>query len=422
MGLTMREKQAVSKALAARYRVASKKEKGGILNEFTALTGYHRGYARSVLLQGGKRSGAVVFKLSRGKPRQYDAAVLSALLKVWGILDGICGKRLAPALKAVVPILERHRELTLSPEVREKLLRVSAATIDRLLAPERKKMALKGRSLTKPGTLLKHQIPIRTFSEWNENKPGFLEFDLVAHDGGDARGDFAQTLDGTDVCTGWTETEAVPNKAQLHVFAALKAIRARLPFPLLGIDSDNGGEFINVQMLRYCQQERLTFTRSRSYRKNDNCFVEQKNYSVVRKSVGYRRYDTERELRVLNALYQSLRLYTNYFLPVMKLVEKTRNGSKVKRRYDEPQTPYHRVLSAFQVATVYKEKLRELYEKLNPADLKRRIIACQRRLLAISKQKKHWTMPPLPRTVPKPSMQITFGSRRKMETLMGNKT
>lgn len=214
---------------------------------------------------------------------------------------------------------------------------ISAATIDRLLKPEKKKHQIKGRSHTKPGTLLKHQIPIRTFSEWNEQKPGFVEIDLVGHDGGNSSGEFAQTLTVTDVCTGWTDMQAVKNKAQCWVFEALKDIRDRLPFDLLGIDSDNGGEFINDQLYRYCIQEKITFTRARSYRKNDNCFVEQKNYSVIRRAVGYMRHDTPEELHLLNELYWHLRLYSNHFHPVMKLLEKTRVGSKVKKKYDKPQ-------------------------------------------------------------------------------------
>jgi len=220
-------------------------------------------------------------------------------------------------------------------ETKEKILEISASTIDRLLSKEKAKMRLKGRARTKPGTLLKHQIPIRTFADWDEGRPGFVEIDLVSHDGGNARGDYAQTLDVTDVYTGWTETEAVKNKAQIWTFKALKGIRKRLPFKLLGIDSDNGSEFINAHLLRFCKQEKITFTRTRPYRKNDNCFVEQKNYSVVRKAVGYYRYETKKELEILNELYKVLRLYTNFFQPVMKLVKKTRVGSKVIKRYDE---------------------------------------------------------------------------------------
>jgi hypothetical protein len=185
--------------------------------------------------------------------------------------------------------LERHNELRCDRQTREKLLRISAATIDRLLRPERRKHELRGQARTKPGTLLKHQIPIRTFAEWDEQQPGFGEIDLVGHDGGVAAGDYCQTLDLTDIATTWTETMAVRNKAQARVFEALQKVRKNLPFPLLGLDSDNGSEFINDELLRYCQQQQISFTRSRPYRKNDSCFVEQKNYSIVRRAVVYAR-------------------------------------------------------------------------------------------------------------------------------------
>lgn len=225
-------------------------------------------------------------------------------------------------LPETVRVLEKHKEIKLSGDVREKLLSISASTADRLLSGERKKFELKSRSKTRPGSLLKHQIPIRTFSEWDDCRPGFLEMDLVGHDGGNPSGDFCQSLDATDVATAWTEVRAVKNKAQKWVFAALEDISEALPFPLLGVDSDNGSEFINAELKRYCEAEGVTFTRSRPYRKNDSCFVEQRNYTAVRRNVGYMRYDTEEELDILNRLYSVLCPYINFFLPTMKLVEK----------------------------------------------------------------------------------------------------
>jgi hypothetical protein len=297
--------------------------------------------------------------------------VLQELVKLWELLNYSCGKRLVAIMPELVAKLEQFGELRLSPLTKEKLLRISAATVDRVLQPERRKQQLRRRSHTKPGTLLKHQIPIRTFAEWNEQQPGFAEIDLVAHDGGLALGDFCQTLDLTDIFTGWTETEAVPNKAQVWVFEAIQTIRARLPFPLLGLDSDNGSEFVNRELLRYCQKERLTFTRARPYRKNDNCYVEQKNYSVVRQTVGYQRFDTVAELMVLKQLYTTLRLYTNFFQPTMKLKSKERFGSRVKKSYHAPRTPYQRVLACAEVTAADKKKLQRQYQALNPAALKR---------------------------------------------------
>jgi len=393
----MREKRSVVKVVALRYKKASKRQKKVILNEFIELTEYNRCYATYLLRSHGKRIrvskdtvvvGDITKKANRKRQKIYDEIVLGVLKKIWFIMDCICGKRLAPMLKELIPILQRHKEISIDRAVKGKLSKISAATIDRLLSGEKKKFNIKGRSNTKPGTLLKNQIPIRTFSEWDEGMPGFVEIDLVGHEGGDPRGDFIQTLDLTDVCTGWTETQAVRNKAQVWVFEALNGIGGRLPFDLLGIDSDNGSEFINNHLFRFCKEKRITFTRSRKYRKNDNCYVEQKNYSVVRRAVGYQRYDTEEELTMLNELYGYLRLYINYFQPVMKLVEKTRRGSRVTKRHDKPQTPYQRVLKSPYVPEKNKEEMRALYAKLNPAELKRRITRLQNRLIDYATRKK----------------------------------
>jgi len=390
MRLTMKARQEVTKATAGQYRGASKKEKGKILDQFIATTGYSRWYGRLVLrhegrrIQTDKQTVVVVERKSSAKRKRvrfYDEKVQIALVRLWRIMDYICGKRLQPQLPELITVLERYNEFHCDRETRAKLLRISAASIDRLLKPERRKYELRGRSGTKPGTLLKKQIPIRTFAEWDEQRPGFVEIDLVGHDGGTAAGDYCQTLDLTDIATTWTETMAVRNKAQAWVFAALKKLRKNLPFPLLGIDSDNGSEFINQYLADYCKGEKLSFTRSRPYRKNDNCFVEQKNYSVVRRAVGYGRYDTEAQLALLNELYATLRLYTNFFQPTMKLKSKERVGSKVTKRYDEAQTPYQRVLAAPQLSEADKQRLRARYKTLNPAALKRKLMRLQDHLL-----------------------------------------
>ena len=395
MGLTMSEKRSVAAEMAAGYQRARKKEKGEILEQFVKLTGYVRRYGARLLREHGKKTrvgtttiiGDLTKKAYRKRQRVYDDEVLEVLRTIWMIMDCICGKRLKAALADLIPVLKKNMEIRLSPETEEKLLKISASTIDRLLAPDRKKHELRGRSGTKPGTLLKHQIKIRTFSEWNEAKPGFVEIDLVGHDGGDPTGEFCQSLDVTDVCTTWTETRAVQNKAQIWVFKALTDIRKSLPFQLLGIDSDNGSEFINHELYRYCIQEHITFTRARPTRKNDSCFVEEKNYSVVRRNVGYRRYDTPEEQVVLNELYGFLRLYTNYFLPTMKLVSKERIASKVKKAYDKPMTPYRRVLASPDVRTNDKNRIRKTYSSLNPAELKRNISRLQEQLLRIAVKK-----------------------------------
>lgn len=396
MRLTMKEKKKLTKIVSERYQRASKKQKGVILDEFVALTGYNHCYASYLLRNHGRKVRvncntvmvADVNRRPRGQRRRiYDQKVFIVLKRIWEIMDFICGKRLAPVMGELLPVLRKYREVKVDAPTARKLLKVSASTIDRLLRQEKKKYTLKSRSKTKPGTLLKNQIPIRTFSEWDEGRPGFMEIDLVGHDGGDARGEFIQTLDVTDVCTGWTETRAVRNKAQVWVFEALKEIMDRIPFDLLGIDSDNGSEFINHHLFRFCTERKITFTRTRSYRKNDNCFVEQKNYSVVRRFAGYLRYNTEEELKLLNELYSYLRLYTNFFQPVMKLTEKTRIGSRVIKRYDTPRSPYKRVLESPHVSEESKEKLRKQYDRLNPAGLKRQITKIQNKLLRLGSLK-----------------------------------
>jgi hypothetical protein len=382
----MAERKAVTAATRSRYQRASKKEKGKILAEFIELTGYHRVYARSVLRTAERKIVRDQPRRASGPPTEksrkvYDQQVVLVLRQLWVILDYICGKRLVAIMPEVLRRLEHFEELKVEPEIRAKLLRISAATIDRLLRAERRKHELRGRGRTKPGTLLKKQIPLRTFSEWNEQRPGFVEIDLVGHDGGVLQGEYLFTLDMTDVYSGWTEVQAVQNKAQVWVFAALKQLRARLPFPLHGIDSDNGSEFINADLLEYCQHERLTFTRSRPYRKNDNCYVEQKNYTMVRRHVGYQRLAGAEQLALVNELYSHLRLYTNYFQPLMKLKHKERHGSLVKKTYDVAQTPYQRLLQSPYLSAAGKRRLRAEYARLNPAELKRQIERLQEKLL-----------------------------------------
>ena len=393
----MKQRQAVTAVTVQRYRNGSKKVKQQILDEFCETTGYCRSYARFILRNHGRQVwlreqrvivGDVSQRQQRRKPRYYNEAVVPELVKLWELLNYVCGKRLVAIMPELIAKLEQFGELRLAPVTKEKLLRISAATVDRLLQPERRKQQLRRRSQTKPGTLLKHQIPIRTFAEWNEQQPGFVEMDLVAHDGGLAVGDYCQTLDLTDVCSGWTETEGVPNKAQVWVFEALQRIRQRLPFPLLGLDSDNGSEFVNQELLRYCQQERITFTRARPYRKNDNCYVEQKNYSVVRQTVGYQRFDTAAELMVLQQLYATLRLYTNFFQPTMKLKSKERFGSRVKKSYHVPQTPYQRLLACAAVTLADKKKLQRQYRLLNPAALKRELDKQRKELFRLASKKR----------------------------------
>jgi hypothetical protein len=384
VGLSMEERKAVTRQMAKRYARVSKREKTRMLDELCELTGWTRRHARRALQKVVHGSAE---RPRRTRDRFYGKDVVQPLRLVWAALGGPAGKRLAPFMPEAVEALEREGELVLEPQVRAKLLRISAATIDRLLAPERKRLQVRGRSGTKPGSLLKRKIPIRTFAEWDEAQPGFCEVDLVAHDGGDSRGEFCQTLNLTCVATGWTEPRAVRNKAQRWVHEAIVDIAQILPFPLRGLDSDNGAEFINAQLFAWCEENQITFTRSRPYRKNDNCFVEQKNWPVVRQQVGYLRYDTLAELEVLCELYVHLRLFVNFFQPQMKLVEKTREGAKVHKRFDTARTPYQRVLASPHVFPEAKEALTGTYRGLNPAELKRKITRCQDGLIELAKHK-----------------------------------
>lgn len=356
-------------SLKERYAKASKKERGQILDEYVQTTGYHRTYAAAVL------SGQYQYArrpIRRPRHTLYTAEEARAVDAISDIFDEINAKLLRAAMDVELDHLVESGALKISPECHERLKHISPASIDRVRARYGRRRS-KSRHRTKPGTLLKSQIPIRTGTDWNEDRPGFVEIDLVGHDGGRTRGDYCLTLDVTDVKTGWTECVATRNKAQKHVFEALQAARRRLPFPLLGIDSDNGSEFINDELLRYCVQEELIFTRGRPGHKNDNPHVEQKNWTAVRRFVGDLRYDTPQHLKLLNQLYVVLHCYLNFFIPVMKLKEKVRKGSKVKRVYDTPQTPYARVLASPHVSADVKTQLQATHQHLSVAQLKRQI-------------------------------------------------
>jgi len=362
-------KRELLRAIRPRYTSGSRTAKQQILDEFVAATGYHRKYAIHLLNHPPKR-GATKRRPRRSK---YTGRVRAALEKVWRVANCICGKRLVAVLPQYVDALERYGELELDAETRCLLLSLSAATADRLLAHARAETKPHGLSTTKPGTLLKAAIPVRTFAEWDDAQPGFMEVDLVAHCGVTTAGEYLHSLDMIDVKTRWVELAALRNRSQATVTAAIRDCQMRLPYPLLGLDSDNGTEFINNDLKRHCDQEHITFTRCRPYKKNDQAYVEQKNWTAVRQVVGYARYEGEHACAALQALYQPLRLYLNFFQPVMVLVEKQRIGAKVSKRYDVPKTPYQRVLEAPEIDAHAKERLRQLYATLNPAELLRQI-------------------------------------------------
>lgn len=349
-----------------------RKEKSQILNEVCGTTGLNRKY---VVQQLSVKTDLVGKENRQRKVRSriYGNDVVVPLKKIWDLLDCPCGQRLAPVMESTIDALERHKEIALSCEMKEKLFNASPSTIDRLLKPWKAKARRALHATTKPGSFLKRQIPIQ-LSRWDEKHPGFSEIDLCAHNGGNPEGEFANTLVDTDLATGWTEQEAFLGKAQKRVLAALELIDAQRPFPRLGIDSDTGGEFINWLLYTFCQDNAIAFTRGRPGKKNDNPYVEQKNWTHVRKVVGYHRYDTQKQVNLLNGLYRhELRLYENFFQPVMKLMEKHREGGRQHRVYDRPLTPYQRVLACPDVSEQKKQELRELYLTLNPAELKRKI-------------------------------------------------
>lgn len=367
--LSQQSKRELVEAVRDRYLRSGRKEKSNILDEFVAITGFHRKHAIRVLRQGYQRG-----RERRGRRRTYSGGVVSALVEIWRICGCICGKRLQPFLPEMVRSLERHGELKMDDETKRLLLQMSAATIDRRLAPFRQQRG-RGLSTTKPGALLKQSIPIRTFADWNETQPGFVEMDLVAHCGDANHGVYLNTLTAVDVMTGWTECLLLRHRSQLAVTAAVEGLQGRLPFPLLGIDCDNDSMFINGTLKRHCEAEQLTFTRSRPYRKNDQAFVEQKNGVIVRGNIGYRRYTSAQAAALLEAIYEGLHAYVNFFQPVRKLIHKKRHGAKVYKRYDEARTPHQRAMRLETVVRRHKLSLQHEYLQLNPAELRRHIDA-----------------------------------------------
>lgn len=368
---SMSKKELVS-AIKARYLKAGKNEKSNILDEFCQSTGYARKYAIKILAAGYDNNH--IARVGRkGREKKYSHASIASAVKIWEVLDFPCGQRLKPALPEMYATLVRFKEIAFDETIKDDLETISAKTLDRRLKRERERRHLKrNRGLTCRGNLLKSQIPIR-ITDWDTAKLGYAEIDTVAHNGGDPSGEFIFTLDLTEIFSGWSEEEAVMGKGETGVLKATKNIRKDLPFDLLGIDGDNGGEIINYQMLKYCTEQKLVYTRSRPNRKNDNAYVEQKNHTHVRQLVGYGRYDTREQLKMLNDLYRKeYRLFTNYFRPVMKIKSKEKiNNSLCRKKYDVAKSPYQRLLNCDQLSQEKKDELTKLYLSLNPVQLKK---------------------------------------------------
>ena len=359
-----KDMQSVVRAFSKAYIRSRKKGKSGILTGLVEMTGYSRKHLMEILSKAPK--------LRRRKVRIQKSrymAVIKPLRLIWAVSNYACGQRLAPMIPSYLAALRRHRELIVSQEERGLLLAISSSTIDRLLKHDRKRINIKGKSRTKPGTLLKSQIPIKMWTDWDDTKVGFAEIDSVHHCGASLYGEYVYTLDVVDVATGWNECCAHLGRSEYRTIGALETIRKRLPFVLLGVDFDCGGEFVNYHLIRYCEKNQVTYTRARAGMKNDQAYVEQQNYSVVRRYVGYQRLDTQRQLDLLNRLYVKLSDYQNFFQPVMKLKAKVRDGAKVTRTYDVAQTAYQRLLKRKEIAQETKKQLRARYQKLNPKKL-----------------------------------------------------
>lgn len=386
----MPQRKAVLKQQVQAWPKASRAEKSAILDRLCAVNGWHRDHARKMM----RRAVAGQLTEAPRKARQpvlvYDEGVIDALATCWAVLDGPTGKRLRPALPALVPALVRHGELTADPQVIDALLAMSAATMDRRLRDHRLGLvAAKGRSMTRPGSLLKSSIPLKTWHEWDDTIPGFVQVDLVSHEGGDNNGAFHYTLDATDVATGWTEAITLKSKGERIVAVALDQLRVRFPFAVLGIHSDNGSEFINHHLARWCTDRQITFTRGRANHKNDQAHVEQKNWTQVRRSAGYLRYDTPRELDLLNQLWTLQSQLDNLFLPQQKLLTKTRIGAKVTKTYDLGATPYTRLTRDHPdlLDPLDQCHLDEQLTTLNPAQLRRDIALIQANLLELARRR-----------------------------------
>ena len=379
MSLSARTELARARSLD--YGRATKKVKSAMLDEFVSATGVGRGTASALL----KRPPPKAVR-ARGRPKKrYGPDVRAALEILWAVSGHLCGKRLAPGLPGLVAMMEAHGESLWSEPTRGKLLKASPATCDRLLRATRKSFAPRGRCMTKPGTLLKSQVPIRTWSEWSDEAPGYCEMDLVHHCDDKTSGEYLHTITITDVVLGWTENEALRNRSEKSVELAVEAIRARMPYPIKGLDSDCGSEFINEVMVRYCRDRGIVFTRSRPYKKNDQCKVEQKNWSVVRQNVGYNRYEGEEARRALSAFYRVLRLRVNFVQPSLKLLSKERVGSRIRKRYDVAKTPCQRALDNPLVSEQSKAALTEQRTTVNPAHVAREIVRLRAELYTHAK-------------------------------------
>jgi len=377
--VSMATRDEILTVLVGRYAEATRRDRGRILNEVVAITGHHRKHAARMLRGGTPKSRTA----PRPGRRTYDDAVRQALVLAWEAADRICGKRLKALLPVLLDAMDRHGHLAIDASIRQRLLTMSAATIDRALA-ETRVAAGRGRRRSRPSSAVKRAVAIRTFADWNDPAPGFVEADLVAHSGPTARGSFLQTLVLTDIATGWTECAPLLVREQVLLIRVLDEVRKAMPFPLLGFDTDNDSVFMNETVRAYCAEASVEFTRCRPYRKNDQAWVEQKNGSVVRRTVGYRRYEGLEAGSVLARLYKSMRFYVNHFQPSFKLAGKEREGSRVRKRYHKPATPYARLIADTRTTDDLRRSLAAIHATLDPVALLRDIRALQGELVTLA--------------------------------------
>lgn len=358
--------------LKSRYKELSWFDKRKVIDGLCSATGYERKYAISILNGNMKKKKTV----KAARKIIYDTEVQLTLRTIWLALNQICSKRIVPFLPEIIDVMERNNHLKISLETKAKLLKISSSTVDRLLQSEKTEKR-KSISTTRSGNLLKKQIQVRTFSDWNETKPGFLEIDLVCHCGESVSGTFLNTLVLTDISSGWTEFIPLTKKSSADVLQGIESVKKVLPMNILGLDSDNGTEFLNHDMLNYCESNQITFTRSRAYRKNDQAHVEEKNGSIIRRIIGYDRYEGELAKIKLTELYSVLRLYVNYFQPSLKLKSKMRDGSQVSKRYDPAKTPAQRLLINSELSHELKNGIESQYKILDPVALLQKIESLQ---------------------------------------------
>lgn len=376
-----------AEAIRARYGSADRKGKHRILDEFCETTGMHRKAAIRLL----NRKNAPP-PGRRGRPRRYGPEVLEALVKVWEVGDRMCSKLLVAVMPDLVDALERHGELRLDANLRTQLEAISAASIDRLLRRHRRGLGLQPRRPSSPAGSLKSEIPVRTWSEWKGVEVGSLQADLVLHCGESTEGFYLTTLCAVDVATGWTELQPVWGHGKQRVGTAVHHVRERLPFPLKSLHTDNGVEFINHILFTWCRQEGIHFTRGRSYRKNDQAYVEQRNWLTVRRLVGYDRFASKRAYTLLGQLYPLLSLQLNFFRPIRKVVAKERVGSRVTKRYDEPRTAYQRLLESTALSERSRAEVDATLLRINPAALQRRIDTLLRQLWNLANEESNLSL------------------------------